>query len=95
MADEIRPTIPANIYERESRYMQAMGRHSQDFDRLVASVPEDKPHIIKTMRELYHVEPDKLLNPEKLAKLKRENEPLFREVSVYYGDFLKEMVGLK
>ena len=46
------------------------------------------------MKDLWNPEPDKLLNPDKLAKLKRENEPLFREVSTHYMEYLKDALGI-
>ena len=95
MANETKPTILTNIYEREFRYMQTMERHSREFDLLIASVPEDKPQVANTMRELYHVEPDKLLDPEKIGRLKRENEPMFREVSLYYSSYLRKLLQLE
>jgi len=46
------------------------------------------------MRGLWNTEPDKLLNSEKLVKLKEENEPLFKEVSTYYMEYLKGALGI-
>jgi hypothetical protein len=91
---EPRPKTPEE-YAREYKYAQAMLHHSEDFDALVASVPEDQAPVREAMRGLYHVQPDKLLDPDKLSKLKKENPALFGQVSTYYGDFLKKMLGLE
>jgi hypothetical protein len=61
----------------------------------VQTVPEDREDVREVMKSLYHVEPDKLLDPEKLKEMKEKNEPMFREVSTYYMSFLKEALGLE
>ena len=81
-------------YKREALYMEARQRQSEDFDRLLSSVPEEKEDVIETIRGMANTEPDKLLSPEKLRKLKEDNETLFREVSAYYMNFLKEALGI-
>lgn len=81
-------------YAREAKYQESLLKHSQDFDRLVQTVPEDREDLRGAMESLYHVEPDKLLDPEKLKKMKQDNEPMFREVSTYYMNFLKNVLGL-
>lgn len=85
--------IPKSVYEREAKYMEAMIRHSQDFDKLLATVPEDQAGVREIMKLLYYVEPDKLLDPEKMVKLKEKNPVLFGQVSSYYGNYLIRCVG--
>lgn len=88
------PAIPTpEVYAREAKYMESLQRHSADFDKLLNLVPEDRKDVREALTGVYNVEPDRLLNPNKLEKLKQENEPLFKEVSTYYKNFLEEMLG--
>ncbi len=93
--DENKSTIPSSVIEHEHKYMQVLQRHSEAFDQLVATVPEENQRLRQILQGLYHTEPDKLLDPEKLAKLKRDNGQLFQEVSHYYNDYLKKLLGLE
>ena len=93
MAELQAPT--PEIYAREARYMEAMSRHSSDFDKLLESVPESRSDLKEALQGVYNVEPDRLLDREKLAKLKEQNRALFDEVSMYYKNFLEEMIGFK
>ena len=89
------PQIPTQeVYANEAKYMEAMQRHSKDFDKLVESVPEDRMDIRDAMQSVYNIEPDRLLDRDKLAKLKEQSEPLFKDVSTFYKNFLEEMLGL-
>lgn len=94
-ADENKAILPASVYEVEAKYMADAQRHSWDFDELVGSIPKEQEKVREALRNLYHVEPGKLLDPAKLRKLREENEPLFKEVNVHYQKFLKEKAGLK
>ncbi len=93
MMEPQKPT--QEVYAREARYMESMQRHSADFDRMVEFVPEEKQDIRETVKGLYHVEPDKLLDPEKLERLKIDNKPLFDQVVGYYVGFLRTELGLE
>lgn len=94
MAEPIKqPT--QEVYAKEAKYMEALKRHSDDFDRMVAFVQEENQEVRDTMRSLYHVEPDKLLDPEKLEELKTGNKPLFDKVVGYYVGFLRTEIGLE
>jgi len=90
-----KPVVDKSDYEAEVGYMASVQRHSEAFDHFVQSVPEDELEIKAALKNLYHVEPGKLLDPEKLEKLKKENRKLFDEINKYYGDFLKKMALLK
>lgn len=81
-------------YVSEARYMQALKEHSDNFDTLVSSVPEDRADMKETMMEMYHPEPGILLDRDKLKTLKDQNLRLFDDVSRVYLPFLKDMAGL-
>ncbi len=88
------PKVPTQeVYAREALYMESLTRHSKDFDKLLASVPDDRPDLKETFQTVYNVEPDRLLSREKLAKLKEENRPVFDEVSTIYKNFLEDQLG--
>lgn len=67
------------VYAREALYMESLSRHSEDFDKLLAFVPSDRPDLKETFQTVYNVEPDRLLSREKLAKLKEDNRPLLKK----------------
>ncbi|MEK7155031.1 MAG: hypothetical protein AAB697_02800 [Patescibacteria group bacterium] len=94
MTEPVKQPTP-EAYAREAEYMKALKRHSDDFDRMVEFVPEKKQEVRDAMRSLYYAEPDKLLDPEKLERLKVGNEPLFDKVVGYYVGFLKTELGLE
>ncbi len=92
MAEPIKTPTP-EVYAREALYMELLARHSKDFDKLFALVPDDRPDLKKTFQAAYNVEPDRLLSREKLAKLKEENKSVFDEVSAIYKNFLEDQLG--
>lgn len=86
-------TIPKEAYEAEAKYMEAQLRHSADFNRLIEFVPETKDDIRTAMINCYHVEPDRLLDSEKLKKLKDEDKSLWEAVVGFYRGFLDNELG--
>ena len=84
-------TPTSEVYANEAKYMKFLQRHANNFDRLVESVPENREDIRKTLKDLYHVEPGELIDREKLAKLKKQNRPLFEEVTEYCKNFAEKM----
>lgn len=94
MAEPVKQPTP-EAYAREAKYMKALKSHSDDFDRMVEFVPEERQEVKNAMRSLYHTEPDKLLDPDKLEKLKVENKPLFDSIVGYYVGFLRTELGLE
>ena len=94
MAEEIIKTPTREAYVNEHAYQSAILQHSHDFDALLDSVPEEQSQVRETIRGLFYTRPDRLLDPEKLQKLKEESTSLFEEVSSYYLDYLKKMSGL-
>src|SRR3989344_4237615 len=81
-------------YAREHDYQAAILQHSHDFDALLDSVPEEQVQVRETTRGMFYTKSDKLLDPEKLQKLKQENPSLFGQVSGYYSDYIKKVLGL-
>lgn len=88
------PKVPTQeVYAREALYMESLSRHSEDFDKLLASIPVGRDDLKQTLQTVYNIEPDRLLSREKLAKLKEDNRPLFEEVSKVYESFLETELG--
>ena len=84
---------PQEVYKREVLYMKARQGQSRAFDEMLSLVPEGKKEAREAMRGLWNTEPDELINPEKLVKLREENEPLFKEVLACYMEYLKRALG--
>lgn len=88
--------IPApEVYAHEAKYMEALQRHSEDFDSLVDSIPADREDIRTALRSVYNIEPDRLLNPEKFAELKKQNKLLATSISEYVIEFSKKMLDME
>lgn len=90
----IEPQTPSKeVYANEAKYMEALHNHSKDFDRLLEFVPEDKLEVRVAIQSCYHVEPDRLIDSEKLQNLKDKNKPLWEAVVGYYRGFLDRELG--
>lgn len=88
------PQIPSpEVYAKEAKYMEAVLRHSNDFNRLLEFVPEAKQEVRDAIQTCYHVEPDRLIDSEKLQNLKDKNKPLWEAVVGYYRGFLDRELG--
>lgn len=94
MAEPVKTPTP-EVYANEAKYMESLRRHSDDFDKLLATIPEDRGDLVVALKGVYNVEPDRLLDRDKLARLKEQNESLFKEVSTYYRGFLEEVLGIR
>lgn len=92
MAEPIK-TPTSEVYAKEAKYMESQLRHSADFNRLIEFVPEAKDDVRTAMISCYHVEPDRLLDSEKLQKLKDENKSLWEAVVGFYRGFLDNELG--
>lgn len=79
-------------YQREYEYHVALQQHNQAFDELLLSIPKKDTEVREALRGLWNPNPDKLLNPEELVKLKTENEDLFKRVSTAYSNYLKKII---
>ena len=87
------PQQPApSDFARELKYQKAMREHLKNFDTLLAAIPKNRPDIKGAIQLVYSVSPDTILDREKLQKLKGENEPLFREVTGFYMNFLEKVL---
>ncbi len=82
-------------YRRAYDELEAMVVHDKSFNVLLGSVPEDRPEIREAIRGLWYHKPDKLLNPEKMAKLKTENPDLYKEVDDYYLRYLEGKLSIE
>lgn len=94
MAEETTRTPTKEAYANEYAYQSAILQHSHDFDALLDSVSEEQTQVRETIRGMFYTRPDRLLDPEKLQKLKEADPSLFEEVSSYYLDYLKKAAGL-
>ena len=87
--------IPKEAFEHELKYMQAVTRHVQDFDRLLHFVPETQTGVREAIQSCYYTEPDRLLDSEKLEKLKDENKQMWEKVVGFYTGFLNKELGFE
>lgn len=87
--------IPSEVYLNELKYMNAVARHVQDFDRFLNSVPQNEIDIRRAVQDCYYAEPDQLLSREKLQRLRESNPPVWKQVSSFYREFLDKELGFK
>lgn len=85
---------PKEVYAKEALYMESLSDHSKAFSKLLDTLPEGRNDLKQTFIGLWNTKPDRLLNSDKLAKLKEDDTPLFFEVSSIYKTFLEEQLGL-
>lgn len=81
---------PIEVYREEYTRLRQESEQLTRFQGLLASISPEKTAVKEAMQSLYSSRSDRLLDPEKLEKLRRQNESLWKEVMLYYEEYQKK-----
>jgi hypothetical protein len=91
---EIQPA-PPRVYRWALNKVRAEKAHSNAFDGLVGSVPEERRKKLTPILQRLHDSTQKnLLDPDKMQELSKRDNGLFEEINGYYTGYLKKLAGL-
>ncbi len=67
-------------------------RHNESFDALIKSVPPEEDAVIQAMRAAHSLNLKRLLDPEKLDKLRARDKALWDKVTAHYKAYLEKIL---
>ena len=86
--------VPTEVYAKEFYYQKALRQQLMHINELVEKFPEDNTDVKETLQSLTSSNPIRILDPDKLKRLKKEKLEIYEQIAPVYMEFLKEKAGL-